>query len=55
MTTGDVLLAAALFAAGYAASIFTWPWLRKAIVGAEAEVDLLHARIAKIMDAIHGT
>jgi hypothetical protein len=52
MTTGDFLLAVALFAAGYAASIFTWPWIRKKFLGADAEIQRLSARIGRIMNAI---
>jgi maltose-binding protein MalE len=52
MNTGDILLAVALFAAGYAASVFTWPWLLKAATGAEAEIERLNVRIHKIMDAM---
>lgn len=52
MTTGDFLLAVSLFTVGYAASIFTWPWIRKTVLGADGEIQRLSARIGRIMNAI---
>jgi len=37
-----------LFAAGYAASIYTWPWLRTQVQGAQSEVTALEARVAAL-------
>jgi hypothetical protein len=39
-----------LVAGGYAASIYTWPWVRKTYLGAAAEADRLRNR-ARDMDA----
>jgi hypothetical protein len=52
--TGDILLGVALFAAGYVASIFTWPWIRTKSAGADAEIARLSTRIGKIMAAVRG-
>lgn len=38
-------------AGGYVASIFTWPAIRSAVVGVEAEVASLRARAAAISAA----
>ncbi len=39
-----------LFAAGYTASVYTWPTLRKWWVGAEAEVE----RLKKAIEVLRG-
>ncbi len=49
MTTFLMILA---FAGGYAASIYTWPWLRTAIVGTEAEIASLRARASTLAASI---
>jgi hypothetical protein len=41
-----------VFAAGYVASIYTWPWLRTKFIGAEAEVQSLRARASSIKAAL---
>ena len=41
-----------LFAAGYAASIYTWAWLRTQIQGAQAEITALEARAAALKVAV---
>jgi hypothetical protein len=39
-----------LFAAGYAASICTWPWIRKTALGVQAEAQILRDK-AKALEA----
>jgi hypothetical protein len=41
-----------LFAAGYAASVYTWPWLRTKIQGAQAEITALEARVTALKTTI---
>ena len=41
-----------IFAAGYAASIYTWPWLRLQMNGAAAEYDRLRARADRIINSV---
>ena len=41
-----------LFVAGYAASIYTWPWLRTKIQGAQGEIAALEARAAALKAAL---
>ena len=41
-----------LFAAGYAASIYTWPWLRTQIQGAQSEIAALEARVTALKAAV---
>ncbi len=38
----------ALFAGGYVASIYSWPWVRKVVSGAEAEALRLRDRAREI-------
>lgn len=45
-------LDAALLAGGYAASIYTWPWLRTKLQGAQAEITALEARAASLKAAL---
>ncbi len=45
-------LDAALLAGGYAASIYTWPWLRTKVQGVEAEVKALTARADALKAAL---
>ena len=44
---GDILVGVG----AYVAAIYTWPWLREKINGADMEIKLLEARIARIQDA----
>jgi len=46
------ILAATL--GGYVASIFTWPWLRQAAVGIEAEIDDLRAKARDLEASLRG-
>ena len=46
------LLDAALLAGGYAASIYTWPWLRTKLQGAQAEITALEARATALKTAL---
>ena len=41
----EVVIDAVMFAAGYAASIYTWAWLRTKIQGAQSEITALEARL----------
>ena len=41
-----------IFAAGYAASIYTWPWIRLQSVGAAAEYDSLRAKADAIISSV---
>jgi hypothetical protein len=45
---GDFVILALAFAGGYAASIWTWPWVKSAILGIENEAASLKAEIAKL-------
>ncbi|MEA3028423.1 MAG: hypothetical protein QOF91_3708 [Alphaproteobacteria bacterium] len=47
-----LILAAA--AAGYVASIFTWPHLRQALVGLENEIDDLRAKARALETRLRG-
>ena len=40
-----------LLVAGYVASIYTWPWLRTKLQGAQAEITALEARAAALKAA----
>jgi hypothetical protein len=40
----DTIIAVAGLAIGYAAAIYSWPWLRTHVTGAVAEIDALRAR-----------
>jgi len=40
-----------LLVGGYVASIYTWPWLRTKLQGAEAEVKALEARVLALKAA----
>lgn len=42
----------ALLVVGYVASIYTWPWLRTKVQGAQAEVTALEARLAALKAAV---
>ena len=43
-----------LFAAGYAASVVSWPWIRAHAIGASAEINQLRARAKALEDQIKG-
>lgn len=45
---GDIAIAVG----AYAAAIFTWPWLRTKLLGAQAEADRLRARANAVLDAV---
>ena len=45
----ELFILAAGFAAGYAASVYSWPWIRASATGASAEISRLRAR-AKILE-----
>jgi hypothetical protein len=50
----DFSLVLAGFAGGYAASVFSWPWLRAHVTGAVAEIERLRARAQAIENKIRG-
>lgn len=45
---GDIAIAAG----AYVVAIFTWPWLRTKLLGAQAEADRLRARANAVLDAV---
>jgi len=45
-------LGTGLFAAGYAASVFTWPKVKEWINGAEAEIEKLKTRIESLKEKL---
>jgi hypothetical protein len=47
-----MLIAAA--AAGYIGSIYSWPWIRAAFIGAEAEAAKLRDRASAVLNAARG-
>jgi hypothetical protein len=50
----DTIIAVAGLAIGYAAAIYSWPWLRTHVTGAVAEIDALRARAKILEDKIWG-
>ncbi len=50
----ELFILAAGFAGGYAASVYSWPWIRKNAIGAAAEVAQLRARAKALEDQIKG-
>lgn len=44
----EIIAVVAIFAGGYVASIFSWPWLRLKMIGAQAEYEKLKERIDTI-------
>jgi hypothetical protein len=44
----DIIAAVLVFAAGYVASIYTWPWIRTTVTGAEAEIERLRTRLDSV-------
>ncbi len=53
MITATIIGDVAIAAGAYVAAIFTWPWLRTKLLGAQAEVDRLRARANAVIDAMH--
>jgi hypothetical protein len=50
----DVFVLTVIFAAGYAASIYSWPWLRTQAIGIAAETANLRQRAAALEAKIRG-
>jgi hypothetical protein len=50
----ELFILAAGFAAGYAASVCSWPWIRERATGASAEISALRARAKALEDQIKG-
>lgn len=50
----ELFILAAGFAAGYAGSIYSWPWIRARAIGAAAEINQLRARAKALEDSIKG-
>ena len=48
------ILDALLFAAGYAASCYTWAWLRTKVQGAQSEITALEARATALKATLTG-
>jgi hypothetical protein len=51
----EFLVDAVFLAIGYAASIFTWPWVRTTALGAAAEATKLRARAQALEARIRGS
>jgi hypothetical protein len=54
VTMLELFMLAAGFTGGYAASVYSWPRIRAAAIGAAAEIDQLRARAKALEDAIKG-
>jgi hypothetical protein len=50
----DLVILAAGFAGGYAASVVSWPWIRSHAIGAAAEINRLRARAKALEDSLKG-
>jgi len=50
----ELFILAAGIAAGYAASVYSWPWIRARAIGAGAEINQLRARAKALEDSIKG-
>lgn len=50
----ELFLIIAAFVGGYVASIFSWPWIRTAFIGAEAEYEKLRARADAVIQKARG-
>jgi hypothetical protein len=50
----EFILDIIVFAAGYAASIYTWQWVRTKWSGAQAEIAKIEARAAALKEAVTG-
>jgi len=48
----DIFFTSLAFAGGYAASIYTWPWIRAKVTGARAEIANLEAKAAALKAAL---
>jgi hypothetical protein len=54
VTMLELFILAAGIAAGYAASVYSWPWIRARAIGAGAEINQLRARAKALEDSIKG-
>jgi hypothetical protein len=54
VTMLELFILAAGFAGGYAASVYSWPWIRGRATGASAEISRLRARAKALEDTIKG-
>jgi hypothetical protein len=54
VTMLELFIVAAGFAGGYAASVYSWPRIRAAAIGAAAEIERLRARAKALEDALKG-
>jgi hypothetical protein len=54
VTMLELFILAAGVAAGYAASVYSWPWIRAHAIGAAAEINQLRARAKALEDSIKG-
>lgn len=52
MITATVILNVLFAAGGYVAAIYTWPWLRTKLLGAQAEADRLRSRANVVLAAV---
>jgi hypothetical protein len=50
----ELFILAAGFAGGYAASVYSWSWIRSHAIGAGAEISRLRARAKALEDSIKG-
>jgi hypothetical protein len=50
----ELFILAAGFAGGYAASVYSWPWIRANAIGAAAEINQLRARAKVLEDSLKG-
>lgn len=50
----ELFILTAGFAGGYAASVFSWPWIRERAIAASAEIARLRARVNALKDSIKG-
>jgi hypothetical protein len=50
----DILASIVVFAAGYAASVYSWPWLRTHATGIAAEASSLRQRAAALENKLRG-
>lgn len=50
----ELFILVAGFAGGYAASVFSWPWIRAQAIGASAEIAILRARAKALEETIKG-
>jgi hypothetical protein len=50
----ELFILAIAFAGGYAASVYSWPWIRAYAIGASAEIKRLRTRAKILEDQIRG-